>query len=115
LELQGNIDYICNELLIKVKVNLLLCLNCGPRCEGVLGSGSIAPFVCDLGTRCGSSSSRTSRVTPIGRLSVTHWIGGWVGRRVRLNFVVKWTIRRTCRLSKPQIIERCTTELSWLL
>jgi hypothetical protein len=37
---------------VKVKVKLSLCFNWAPHHEGVFGSGSIAPHILYLGTRC---------------------------------------------------------------
>jgi hypothetical protein len=48
------------------------------------------------------SASRTDRFSPGGKSPGTHWIGGWVGTRARLDAVVKKKIPCPCREPNPR-------------
>jgi hypothetical protein len=86
----------------KVKVKLSLCLiSYALRHEDVWGSGGIAlPFLTSALDGGEWSASRPCRFNPGERASGTHWIGGWVGPRVRLDAVEKRKILH-CRESNP--------------
>jgi hypothetical protein len=66
-----------------------------------------------------SGQLHSGRFTPRERAPGTHWIGGWVGPRARLDAVVKRKIPSPYRDSNPPIVQRvaqlCTTEPSRLL
>jgi len=49
-----------------------------------------------------NSQLRVPAALPLGKVSVTHWIGGWVGPAVGLEAVVKRKIHRPAGNRTPE-------------
>jgi hypothetical protein len=87
----------------KVKVKLSLCLvHQTTRHEDVRRSGRVAPpFSTSALDECELSGLRSCRFTPGKEPTGTHWIGGWVGPRERLDAVEWRKISCLCRKWNP--------------
>jgi len=72
-----------------------------PRHENVLGSGSKAPRILNLGIRWGEWSA----LPPSLPAPDTHWTGGWAGSRAGLDTLAK----RKISLSSPEIEPRSSS------
>jgi hypothetical protein len=71
----------------KVKVNMFLCLTKHHAMKAHWGSGGIAATILNLGTRRRVVSFTTGPLFHQGKISGTHWIGGWMGPRAGLDAV----------------------------
>jgi hypothetical protein len=97
---------VCVIFIVKVKSKVvpMLCFNCAPRHEGILGElrySSTHSLNLPLGG--GEwSASRPGRFTPRERAPTTHGIGGWMGPRAVLDAVVKRKIPSPRRESNPR-------------
>jgi hypothetical protein len=87
----GELERMRNEKSVafhKVKGKVVPVLNSAPRHEDVLGIGGISPLTFNLSTRWRWVISFTRRsLCPQGKSPISHWRGGWVGPRDRLDAV----------------------------
>jgi hypothetical protein len=75
------------------------------------GSGGIAPpFLTSVLDGNELSASRSCRFSPRERGLVTHWIGGWVGLSVGLNFMEKYITSARNRTEAVEPIARRYTD-----
>jgi len=97
---------ICTWRRLKVKIKFSLCLTKQHAMKTYWGSGGIAPPILDFDTRWGEwSASCPGHFTSGEGAPVTHWIGGWVGRRAGLN-AEKFPAPTGNRTPKPRSLLR---------
>jgi hypothetical protein len=87
----GRSAFDSRQVKRKGKFVSVLFLNWAQRHEVVLGEWRYSSTHSLTSTLDGGewSASRPGRFTPTERVTVTHWVGGWVGTRVVLDVVAK--------------------------